>query len=299
MGYKIKTLGTSFRDFSAANIGPLNLTAGVPIAELFFGIHARCILAAGAGENIAHILIQMDEITVTRAGQTIVSIENGQDLFALIKAPWNDQAPDVCDGVSSSHYVYLKGLTLPCSYPSGAAGEFQLTVENALDASTGSEVLSIAEGQGLYAANYFGQSLCTNKLFHIVKRLYTPAGTSNNEGINIGTEGTLIGLLLWQTTEQGKTVAKTSISLYKDIELVIGGESVIDADCLTGQGTQGTTYGCESNTNVSFPSSILDEYVYIDFRRQPWDCRGKSVVFKYNGGTADAIRVYPIYMIDW
>ena len=93
--------------------------------------------------------------------------------------------------------------------------------------------------------------------------------------------------------------AYTGISLYDDVELVIGGESVIDCDCLTGQGTQGTTYGAESNTAVSYPSVVYSPYVYWDFRRQSWDCRGKSVVFKYNGGTADAIRLYPIYMIDW
>ena len=44
--------------------------------------------------------------------------------------------------------------------------------------------------------------------------------------------------------------------------------------------------------------AIFDQYFYIDFAKQPWDCRGKTVVFSTNAGTADAIRVYPIYLVD-
>jgi hypothetical protein len=299
MGFKIKTLGAAFRPFTA-NIGPLNLTAGVPIAELYFGLYGVSTVTANNNVNFTLLLNQIDEVTVTRGGQTVVSIENGQDLLALMMAPWNDQAPQVTDCGSSGHYYYVKGLCLPTSYPSGASGEFQLTVENAGSALTSGELLSIAEGQGLYAANYFSQEHIDNKMFHIAKRLYTPLATGWHEGINIGTEGILIGMLVWQTHEQDKGQVITGIDLYQS-KLDIGGEEVIVDDCLTAPATAGKIGAVENNPRVSFASHVLGEYRYYDFRRQPWDCRGKSVVYSWNAGTATtgSVRCYPIYLVDW
>ena len=304
MGYKFKRLGPLYRDF-ATTVGPLNLTAGVPIAEIFLGMYGHRILAAVAGNNISAFLQQLSEITVTRAGQTIVSIEHGQDLLALMRAPWLDQTPDLTDGVSSDHYLYCKGLNLPCAYPPGAAGEFQLTLENTDTANTDEEKISITEGQGLYAQNYFGQGILGGQVddknygpqhFHIVKRLKTPSAAW--EDFNIGTEGTLIGLMLWQTDEESKTKAYTAVN-FEEIKLEIGGETVILTDYLAALGTQGSFGGAESNTRVCWPSAILSEYIYFDFRRQPWDCRGKSVILSWNDSELHAIRAYPIYLVNW
>ena len=301
MGFKLKNLGTSYRGF-AANIGPLNLTAGVPVAEIYMGMHGRLTLAAGAGLTLATCLDEIDEVTITRRGETIVSIENGQDLFALELAPWFDHNIKYTTGASSSHYFYVKGLALPCNYPVGVSGEFQLTVENAANANTATEVMSIAEGQGFYRANEFGMGEdLLSKHFHIVKRLFTPAGTGWNSGLDIGTEGDLVGILVWSTTEEGKTVAKTSMSLY-EVKLEIGGETVLQCDPLTLPCREGARTSGQSSatfqTEQIAEGAILDQYFYIDFARQPWDCRGKTVVFSTNAGTADAIRVYPIYLVD-
>lgn len=305
MGYKIRNLGPSYRGFTA-NIGPLQLTAGVPIAELFFGLYGRLVLASAAGGDGTVLLNQIDEIRLSRGGQTIIEIENGQDLWALTKAPWNDQAPDVTTGGSSGHYQYWKGLTLPVSLPPGAAGEFMLQIDNAGSVSTSGEEISIAEGWGRYAANYIGDGRAmmntvanNGKHFHIVKRLKTPTAAGWQDNMYIGTEGDLIGLLLWQTAEQGQGIAKTAIDLY-EIRLEIGGETVIECSALNGFGTQGPHQGCQSDIGFSFPTAVLGEYMYFDFRRQPWDCRGKSVNLTWNAGTDHtAVRAYPIYLVDW
>jgi len=303
MGFKIKTIPPAFRGFTA-NLPPINLTAGVPIAELYFGLYG-VVQTAGQGGNASLLLNQIDELRVSRGGQVIVELENGQDLFALMRAPWNDQSPDVTAPGTSGHYTYVKGLMLPCNYPSGAAGEFILEINNAASAGTISEEISIAEGQGDYAANYFGQSFLTGtygmgagkQMFHIVKRLIDAGGTGWRPPVFIGTDGTLIGLMVWVDTEQCKAQIKSGIGVLQ-FRLDIGGESVIEANVLNGLGTQGSFGGAQNNTSVSFPSSILGEYYYIDFRRQPWDCRGKSVRFSWNAGTDEAARLYPIYLID-
>lgn len=301
MGFKVKGLGAPFRAFTA-NLPPMNLTAGVPVAELYLGLYGRVTLAAGAPMNLATALEVIDEVVVTRRGETVIDIENGLDLLALILAPWNDHIPGFVVGGSSGHYIYVKGLTLPCNFPVGALGEFQLTVYNADNANMSAEVLSVAEGQGYYQANELGlNKLLETNHFHIVKRLYTPTATGWNSGFDIGTEGWLVGVLIFQTTEEGKTVAKTSTSLY-EVELTIGGESVIRTDVLTLPSHQGARAqpdllaagGADSGVGVW---SILEQFVYLDFRKQPWDCRGKSVVLKTNAGTDDAIRAYPIYLV--
>ena len=298
MGFKIKNLGAPFKNFTA-DVGPINLTAGVPVAELYLGMYAQHVLTAAT--TLAAFLGEIDEVTVTRRGETIVAIENGLDLMALEMFPWNDHASCVTIGGSSAHYQYIKGLALPCNYPVGVSGEFQLTVETANGATLGSEVLSIAEGQGYYAQNYFGQEGLANKNFHIVKRLYTPAATGWNSGFDIGTEGDLVGLLIFQTTEEEGEVAKTAISTY-EIKLEIGGETVIQADCLVQQGRTGArslgNSEATAQSDENPKAAIFDQYIVIDFARQPWDCRGKSVTLSTNAGTADAIRVYPIYLVD-
>ena len=134
--------------------------------------------------------------------------------------------------------------------------------------------------------------------FHIVKRLFTPSGTGWNNGTDIGTEGFLCGLLIFQTTEEAYNVAKTSISLY-EIKLSVGGEEVILTDYLTAPGREGRQSGQSgrSQSQEIDQASILDQFVYFDFARQPWDCRGKSVILSTNAGTADALRIYPVYLV--
>jgi len=298
MGFKIKQLGTPFRDFTA-NVGPVNLTAGVPIAELYFGFYG--VVDKTAGVDLATALTAINEITVTRRGETIVAIENGLDLLALELAPWFDHNIMYTTGGSSAHFEYVKGLTLPCNYPVGVSGEFQVTVEH-LDTNLSSEVLSIAEGQGYYAHNYFGQGILEGRNFHIVKRLFDPAAAGWNSGFDIGTEGDLIGLLVWQTNEEDRTVAKAAVDLY-EMKLDIGGETVIHTDLLTQQGRMGARGTGQSGSDVQSgemdKAAVYDQYVYLDFARQPWDCRGKTVVLSTNAGSGHgAIRAYPIYLID-
>jgi len=299
MGFKIKNLGTPFRNFTA-NVGPVNLTAGVPVAEIYLGLYAQMLIKAT--KTVCDTLgTEISEITVTRRGETVVSIENGMDLLALELLPWFDHNITYTSGGSSAHYQYVKGLTLPCNYPIGVSGEFQLTVETGNAAYYGSEVLSIAEGQGYYQQNWFPQADLEGKHFHIVKRLYTPAATGWNSGFDIGTEGDLVGLVIFQTTEEDRTVAKGSISLY-EIQLDIGGETVVKADCLTQQGRMGSRYGGQSGSvdqaAVDEKGQCFDQYIPIDFAGQYWDCRGKTVTLMTNAGTADAIRAYPIYLVD-
>lgn len=298
MGFKMKQLGAPFQTFTA-NYGPINLTAGVPDAELYFGLYGQKVLTA---TTLASVLDIMDEIIVTRRGETIIDFENGEDLLAMTLAPWFDHTLKYTTRGTSAHYSYMKGLCLPCNFPPGAAGEFQLQVLYAAAAGITTPYLSVAEGQGWFENNVFGLGdLTKNHHFHIVKRLYTPAATGWNNGFDIGTEGTLVGLLMWQTAEEGKNVAKAAVDLL-EMRLEIGGEDVIRADCLTIPGREGRQRGQSNDTLLTTTlddlALILDQYVYFDFARQPWDCKGKSVVLYTNAGTGHtAIRAYPIYLV--
>lgn len=302
-GFKIKNLGPSYRAFTA-DVGPLNLTAGVHVAELYIGLYSQILTTDDT--TLTDILTTIGEVLITRRGQTTHAIENGLDLLALNIAPWFDHLPWYSCGGTSALYNYVKSLTVPCAFPSGYSGEFQLTIENTADAGTGSEEISIAEGQGFYAHNYFGQGGMmdpSKQHFHIVKRLYDPAAAGWNAGLDIGTEGTLIGILCWQTAEDEANVAKTAVDLY-EMKLDIGGENVIYVSELASMGRHGARTSVNAHTADQDDSNqiaaILDQYVYFDFARQPWDCRGKTVNFSTNAGTSHtAIRVYPIYLVDW
>ena len=87
-----------------------------------------------------------------------------------------------------------------------------------------------------------------------------------------------------------------------EMQLDIGGETVIKADCLTQQGRMGSRDCGQSSsvdTSEQVPKAqVFKQYVYFDFARQSWDCRGKTVTLMTNAGTADAIRAYPIYLVD-
>lgn len=305
MGFKIKTLGQAFRPFTAGlSIGPLDLTAGVPIAELYFGWHGRVTLAAGAPMPLTTILATMSEFTLTYGGEAVISIENGNDLLALVLAPWFDHLPEFTSEISSAHYGFVKGLTLPLSLPSVAAGEAQIFVENTTNANISGEYLSIAEGQGFYAQNVFSVSgsMIAGKGFHIVKRLRDPTAAGWGEGMSIGFEGDLVGLLIYQTVTQDQLIEKDAITI-RQLRLQIGGETVIESTSLNSQGRHGAR-GVPDSHGMSGGDEnlqeVLDHYMYFDFARQPWDCRGKSVILSWEAGTShEAVRAYPIYMWNW
>lgn len=80
MGYKIKNLGTPYRTY-AANIGPVNLTAGVPVAELFLGMYGQKTIQTSM--SLETTLAIISEITVTRRGETVLAFDNAMDLMAL------------------------------------------------------------------------------------------------------------------------------------------------------------------------------------------------------------------------
>ena len=320
MGFKYKQLVSEWNIAAAgANLTNQPLTAGVPIAETYLGIYGQ-LVTAGNAMTLETWLNVLSEIKVTRAGQTQIEIENGIDLLALELFPWFDHDIAYTSGGTSGHFMYAKGLTIPCNFPVGHQGEWQLTVERTDNAGAINEVLSVAEGQGYYAHNWLSQQMLFGAIpgvsgppppvaggpggrhFHIVKRLYAPAATGWNSGFDIGTEGILIGLLVWQYHEEGAATAKTLTDLYQ-VRLDIGGETVIETDALTHQGRHSRLSG-QSHTALQSQEmakqAIIDQYVCWDFADQPWNCKGKSVVLRTNAGVAGGnIRAYPIYLVDW
>ena len=109
-------------------------------------------------------------------------------------------------------------------------------------------------------------------------------------------------MLVFETDEQAKTLAKAAVNIT-ELELKIGGESVIRTDVLTlpsHQGARATpdlvaAAGADSGVGLW---AILQQYLYLDFRKQAWDCRGKSVTLEVTAGSTAALRFYPIYLVD-
>ena len=285
---------------------PINLTAGRPISKLKIGTVA---LQAGAtAPTLAEFLGRISELyvkaTVRGKSQDLIRFENGNDLWAFnMLCPWILHRPYCQISGADNENVNILGLEVPLGLPSGKhSGIYQLGIEVTDIATTDVEKLSVAEVYGPLAFPNLPGALVKGKVFKTYKRLYTPNATGPNEGFDIGEDGDLIGLLCWQTTYPKvdlSTSDPTAVSI-KEFILKVGGVDRIHLDLPTYYfGQNKTAIVAVSDGTTLVETDELQKYFFVDVVNMigAINCRGKAVKFRTNAGVADAIRVYPIYLI--
>ena len=298
-------LEPSMRTFTAT-LEPINLTAGRPIAKLLLGTIA---LQAGAtAPTTATFLGRISEayIKATFRGRShdLIRFENGNDLWAFnMLCPWLIHRPYCQMSGADNENVNVNGLQIPLGLPPAKySGAYQLGLEVTDIATTDVEKVTVAEVYGALRLVGLPASLVAGKVFSIGKHLYTPNATGWNEGIDIQEDGDLIGLLCWQTTYPKldlSTTDPTAVSI-KEFILSIGGTDRVHLDFPTYYfGKNKTAIVAESDGTTLVETDELQKYFFVDLVQMvgALNCRGKAVKFRTNAGVADAIRVYPIYLV--
>jgi len=250
-------------------------------------------LQAGAtAPTLITLLDRIDEVTITFAGNDIIKFENGADLYAFnVLCPWLDFTPTVEITAGDNELGGIFGQRIPLNLPPSEAGEIQISVGIADITTTDNEQIEFEEGWGEYDGIGLRASQISGKHFQIVKRLFTPTQTGENPGISIAAEGDLMGILLFMTTDIDSDPTSEEDLSITEAWLDIGGVNIHHWGGLT-------LYGTSRGNDARAQPAKLQQYAYLDFSKEVWDARGKDVKFRTNAGTADAIRVYPIYLID-
>lgn len=296
-------LEPSMRTFTAT-LDPINLTPGRPIGKLLLGTIA---LEAGATPpTTTNWLGRISEAYVKASfrgkSQDLIRFENGNDLWAFnMLNPWQIHRPYCQIAGADNENCNLNGIQIPLGLPPCKyAGAYQLGLEVTDIATTDNEKVSIAEAYGSLRMPGLPASLLSGKVFSTVKKLSTPTATGWNAGFDIGQDGDLIGLLLWQTTYPKvdlSTSDPTAVSI-KEFIISVGGHDRVHLDFPTyyfGKNKTAVVYEEDTPTETD----ELQKYAFVDLVQMVGaiNCRGQSVNFRHNAGVADAIRVYPIYLI--
>ena len=299
-------LEPSMRAFETSP-SPINLTAGRPISKLKLGTVA--LQAGASAPTIATFLGRISELyikaTVRGESRDLIRFENGNDFWAFnMLCPWILHRPYCQIPGADNENANVLGLELPLGLPPGKyAGVYQLGIEVTDIATTDNEKLSIAEVYGPLAFPNLPASLLKGKAMQVYKRLTQPGATGWNSGIDIGEDGDLIGLLCYQTTYPKldlSTTDPTAVSI-KEFILKVGGADRLHLDLPTYFfGQNKTAIVAESDGTTLVETDELQKYFFVDIVNMigAINCRGKAVKFLTNAGVADAIRVYPIYLIN-
>ena len=295
----------SMRAFTAT-LEPINLTAGRPIAKLILGTIA---LQAGAtAPTIATFLGRISEAYIKASfggkSQDLIRFENGNDLWAFnMLCPWLIHRPYCQISGADNENNNVCGLQVPLGLPPAkVTGAYQLGLEVTDIATTDVEKVSVAEVYGALRLEGLPASLVAGKVFQIGKHLYTPNATGWNEGFDIQVDGDLIGLLLWQTSYPCVTLSTSdpTVVSIKEFVLSVGGHDRVHLDFPTYYfGKNKTAIVAESDGTTLVETDELQKYAFVDLVHMVGaiNTRNKSVKFRTNAGVADAIRVYPIYLI--
>ena len=295
----------SMRAFTAT-IEPINLTAGRPISKLILGLLA---LQAGAtAPTTATWLGRISEAYIKASlrgkSQDLIRFENGNDLWAFnMLCPWLIHRPYCQMSGADNENVNTLGLQIPLGLPASKfSGAYILGLEVTDIATTDEEKVSIAEVYGALRLEGLPTSLVAGKVFSIGKHLYTPNATGWNEGFDIQEDGDLIGLLCYQTTYPKVALSvthPTAVSI-KELVVSVGGTDRIHLDFPTYYfGKNKTAIVADTDGTTLVESDELQKYFFVDIVQMVGaiNCRNKAVKIRTNAGVADAIRVYPIYLI--
>lgn len=298
-------LEPSMRTFTAT-LDPINLTAGRALAKLLIGTVA--LQAGTTAPTLATFLGRISEayVKATFRGKShdLWRFENGNDLWAFnMLCPWMINRPYCQIPGADNENANILGLQIPLGLPPAKySGAYILGLEVTDITTTDNEKVSVAEVYGGLNMPGLPASLLAGKVMTAVKRLFSPSATGWNEGIDIAEDGDLIGLLCYQTSYPKvdlSTSDPTAVSI-KELIIKVGGADRVHVDFSTYfMGQNQTALAHQSNGTTDVYSDELQKYFFLDLVHMvgALNCRGKAVKVRTNAGVADAIRVYPIYLI--
>lgn len=270
------------RTAMTASLPTRNLSSGRYIDKLVLELKVDATTATAI--TVAAMLDLLQPITIRFYGSDIVSIR-GSDLYAL-NVLFLGFNPFAMIGASATDgQTKIFGLKVPLWQPPRPSGQLTYTATRVAVSNADTETITICE--------WSNDKILRNKYLYYVEipmTLASSTGFGNRKELPM--VGDLIGILMYSTTVT--TNAADTTTSIDQVRVEVNDQRTMD---FTWQDLKGGH--CSHLPLFSSPAdvSILDNYVFMDFRKDPIP-KGNKVTLDISAGTAsDAIRIIPVFAV--
>jgi len=244
------------------------------IEAIDIGLH---VLQNGAtAPSLSEILGILSKIQVKLTGKIVTEL-TGAELLAYNCLVENRSIKYIVPSADNEH-GFVDGLSLPLKL---APGAHVLSVRflYSSNAKIDTEKLSFSTLES--------DTVLSRAMIQMPSYSFTPPSTgAYNTALDATFAGTLIGFLMYSTTIP--TSSATTTSLAK-LRLKVGGDIVYEDNW---QGLASQTFYPEESTL----RGILDNYIFLDFRKDPIPAGARVEVQVYSDDT-NAVKIIPILQV--
>jgi len=259
------------------------LTAGRYIHKLTVAIKGEMTAAAAVLPATFVDVIQNFEVRLL--GSPVISIR-GSDLWALNLLAFGKNPLTLAPGAATDNRVRIYGLDIPIQQPPRPAGALATRIGRVAVSGVDTETITVAE--------LSSDVTIEPKYYHFVEIPFTlAAATGYGNFIDLPQPGDLHGILFYNTTIPTKTAETPSI---EKVMVIVDGARAFEssfyemkADSVHGSGHDTG----DSPADVSF----IDNYLYLDFSKDPIPKASTVELDIFAGKASDAIRIIPVYLV--
>lgn len=266
-----------------ASLPTRNLSSGRFIDELALEIKTEN--STFNATTIASLLDLLQPITVRLFGSDIISIR-GSDLYALNVLMLGFNPFSVVGSATTDSQNKIMGLRVPLWQSPRPSGQLTYTCTRVAETNADTETLTMCE--------WSNDKILKPKYLYYVEIPMTLAGaTGFGNRKELPRVGDLLGILMFSTTIPSASVETTSS--IDQLRVEIDDTRVMD---FTWQDLKaGGKFGTIALMSSPADASIIDNYVFVDFRDDPIT-KDHKITLDINAGTAsDAVRIIPVFAV--
>lgn len=271
------------RTAMTSSIPTRNLSSGRYIDELHLELKGS--LTSVTQVTVAAMLDLLQPLTIRLYGSDVISIR-GSDLYALNVLFLGYNPFSIYGTAATSDQTKIFGLRVPLWQPPRSSGQLTYTANRVAVSNAGTETITICEWSN-------DKILKPRYLYYVEIPMTLAAATGFGNRKELPQVGDLLGVLMWSTTVT-PTSGDTTTSIDQ-VRVEVNDQRIMD---LTWQDLKANkTIGHVPLFTSPADLSILDNYVFLDFRDDPIP-KGNKITLDISAGTAsDPIRLIPIFAV--
>lgn len=271
--------------FTANIIGRALPTESVEFLELGYYAEETGTTAVTVANLLSATAGLLSALKIWKDAKTMIINVNGADLYALNALMLGNYAHTMVGGGTQYDRTRVSGLKVPLNLPKplNVNAQHKVDFERTAVSAGVVEALTCVAKTGHNKPKYLSYQAVT----------YTPASATAWLPAEVGIpDGDLLGILFNSITTI--PVAGADTCTLDQIRLKIGGTVIEETnwEALEAGRKTGAHYTIESPASFA----ILDNYVFWDFRENPYPA-GVSKTLQFYGGDTNSIRIVPIVQV--
>ncbi|RLG47481.1 MAG: hypothetical protein DRN92_03140 [Thermoproteota archaeon] len=226
--------------------------------------------------SLEDMLSILDRVQVKLTGKIVTELK-GRDVLAY-NCLVENRSIKYTVPAGDTQYGYVEGLSLPLKLAPGAHILSVRFLYNSVSTITDTK---------LSFSTLESDTVLSRAMIQMPRYVFTPPSTGAfNTALDSTFSGTLIGFLVYSTTIPTTSATTTTVS---KLRVKIGGDIAYEDNW---QGLCSQTFYPEDSTL----RSVLDNYVFLDFRKDPVPAGSRIEVQVYSDDTNDVI-IIPVVQV--